>query len=220
MLAMAAITAIGAAVNLMNICGNLESNFMRDHGLATTTHYIQQTVPSGSLVFCADGPACNQLDAIGGYQIYDNQLFSNTTFVRLQDELKNQDKHGEPNPLQISRLALYFGIVSKKNASGEILPVSNEQLRLAQCKILDEAIQDHKRIFFVLHTGQNREAVPVRPGWKVDTVATWQTDLMLESPRQPIGSWSFGMRRMTNNVKTARPTTWILLETSPLSSIP
>ena len=157
----------------------------------------------------ADDNFCNQLDALGGYQLYGLQLFSPMAFAgfkRVVDDPGHKGDDVDPNPLQRARAKAYMELLGKQNALGNWMPKPADQLRQQQLAIIKGALKDHRRVTFLLRADDGKIPIPSATGLTINPIATWTTTPpVVVTPR-----W-LGVRKAPLAI-TRPPIAWVLYE--------
>ena len=214
-LALGLITALGMSVNLGNILPNLESDYFRKVVLHDAAGFVQAAIPQGSVIFLGDEPLSNHLDAVGGYTLYNFQLFTNSDFSNFDRIIEDKDRELEPDPRQRARTQLYLNLMAKKASDGTWVPRSNEELRQVEHTIMEQYLRQGKRVMVILRTGQNSDLLPQRPGWQTNLLATKSFFPVPNLGTRPIGGWKLRGRAGLGESFLGKPVTWTIFEVVP-----
>lgn len=192
-LALALITMFAAFINLWTELPGLEANFARYIALRDATEQVRDALPPGAALF-ADESTNNQLDSIGGYHLFDAQLFLPKSFDNYQRIAAGQDD--DPNPIQRDRARFYLGLLGHKNAAGTVTPKTPKELQELLVDVIARQFEQNRRVAFLIVTGPGRKEpqvsralIPNHPGWKTVQIKTWRTGLgvpdKMPNPRWP-----------------------------------
>jgi len=104
--------------------------------LKQNVEMIRQAAPSDAVLF-ANETVCDALDSVGGYQLYDTALFSNTGFNNfLAIYSRNLNLNDDPCPVQWDRARYYVQLLGHKVYSGAWLwNITREHLQKQGVKI-------------------------------------------------------------------------------------
>jgi hypothetical protein len=208
------LTAFAVAINLWNTTSSLQMSLAYKSMLADSVHFAQARVPLRSALFVGDEEFSNCVDAAGGYDLYNLQLFQNSTFQNLNQILANPSLANEPDPRQRARIQMYWRLLGDKGAVGSFVPKSNEELKQAQDRLLDQLARSHTRAFFLLKTGQNQDLLPDPSNWQSRIVASQVCYPGSATLTPPVGGWTIAGR--SGPPQPPNPVTWTLFEVRPI----
>jgi hypothetical protein len=197
-LVLGGITAFTTFINVWTIQPQLENMYIRFLAMKETADHLQDALPRGAVLF-ADEQTDNQLDATGGYHLYDANLFLPRAFQENQrvaagDSRAGMDGVEEPNPLQRDRARFYVALLGEKNAAGEMVQKSPTKMQQTLIDLVKQQLDLHRRVAYLSVSrgrGQNqvgRNFIPQRPEWKVVPVATWRTEYAMPA-KAPTPRW-------------------------------
>ncbi len=143
-LALAALVGLTSGVNAYTFAPQLESIHYSQTNLRNSVDHIRSNLPPGALLF-ADESMCQQLDSIGGYQLFSTDLFQLSGFQRYKAAFDRKERTAEaidePAPLQFERAAYYMALLGRKNAySGAWTARTPIELVSMQRQIVDRAV--------------------------------------------------------------------------------
>ncbi len=213
------VAALVVTINLLNIMPNMESVYARRIALAETLDHVNAKISAGSALFVGDDGFSNDLDAIGGYSLYDLQLFTNTTFPNLQRVVEDKEKNAEPDPRQRIRLSRSLGLVGTQNEAGQYVPQTNQQLQQEQIALMEKLLRQNQRVFVILRTGQNRELLPPLPAKRIRNAGSCWTSPKMSTLMRPVGGWNInGRGNLKGEPRPPKPVIWTFYEILPASS--
>jgi hypothetical protein len=205
------LTAIGVCVNVWNILPALETSLATRQALAHVEGFIESRVPQGSSLFIADEGLSNCLDATGGYDLYNLQLFRNSSFAAFNRIMDDPTKTTEPDPRQRKRIALYWRLLDDADHAGGAVPKSNRELMRSQDHLINDMLNKGAGVFVLLKTGQNKDMLPDDAQWTSTLV---DTDVSYPNVpvAQPVGNRDSSARAHADEVWFPNPVTWAIYQ--------
>jgi hypothetical protein len=205
------LTAIGVCVNVWNILPALETSLATRQALAHVEGFIESRVPQGSSLFIADEGLSNCLDATGGYDLYNLQLFRNSSFAAFNRIMDDPTKTTEPDPRQRKRIALYWRLLDDADHAGGAVPKSNRELMRSQDHLINDMLNKGAGVFVLLKTGQNKDMLPDDAQWTSTLV---DTDVSYPNVQvaQPVGNRDSSARAHADEVWFPNPVTWAIYQ--------
>lgn len=183
------LAALAGAYGLVMAVPAMEQARQSKWGLLAAARALQAHGERGSIVF-AEMPECDYLNSIGGYQLYNLQLFTPQFFQRC---VKLQSSSG-PHPLQAARVAEYlrlFGKPTVRGQHGRRQPLSLAGFHAIELRIIRRAFTAGREVFYIVPRRLKWPTVPSEKGIRSEEVAQWQ-DVILQSQR---GRAGFGKHR-------------------------
>jgi hypothetical protein len=209
------VTLLGTSVNLWNMLPSLHGGVEGRRNLVATKGFVEAKVPAGSAVFAGDHSFLNYADATGDYRLFDLTLFRNAGFKRFDTVMNDANRLYEPDPRQRARIEQYWRLIGRPDATGTMKARSNAELREDQSALIGK-ISLEARVFFLLRSGQNEDALPDPARWKAVKVAVHTSRVFSTAKERPIGGWNLNGRGDAGEPKTVRPVMWTLYEIKPV----
>jgi hypothetical protein len=149
------LTALGCAVNLFTAVPQIEGAYGRWTVLRTVVDNMRDVLPVGTVVF-SDDAILNQMDCVGGWKLYNTNLFTPTMYAQSKtrvDQRNRPEAADDPDPLQPERSRLYMELLAQPSSVSRISLGSRSQseISLMQKAIVDkEVAAGHKVVMLAL----------------------------------------------------------------------
>jgi len=210
-----ALVALACGINVLNVVPQLENIHAINTALHQSIDAVHAAAPTGAMVI-ADEQLCNQLDAIGGYRLYNVQLFTPLGFTaakRIYE--KKQDATDDPNPLQWERAQFYMELLGRRaDATNWVMRPPREK-NADLIELARRAILDGQRVLLVIRSDDKRftaaQLLPTAPGITSKKLTVWTS----VQPVSPGGvPWFAGLRRPAAPAAKNRATAgdWVIYE--------
>jgi 4-amino-4-deoxy-L-arabinose transferase-like glycosyltransferase len=208
-----ALTVLGAAINIDNISPQLENSLEGRAALWLVGQGVQKNIPKGSVIF-ADQQLNNYLDELGGWKLYELQMFDPRTIDQYRKQMTTQ-QDDDPNPIQRTRADAYVKLLGIQNADGTYRPRPAHELDREQLKIVEEALAQNKRVYYIFSGGgPSRNMLGGRKDLQARRVA-----LLDPPPRPQASDWQTRFRagRLVNkqaaqNAQQRKQRSWTIYE--------
>ena len=193
-IAVGAITALACAINATNVLPQLESAQRSSLALRNMADLVRQKIPAnqGNVIF-ADQEPCNQLDADGGYLLYDLTLFRPGAFERFK-KLLSPEKTLEPYPIQTERSVLMVELLGRPRKDGTMIPKTNVEIDRIAEDLIDQTLGHGKRIAFIFRGEPNLNMLSERRDLKLFDLGSWQEPAPM--PNSLMLHWLGGIAKM------------------------
>ena len=141
------LTALGCAVNVLNILPQLDSAFVRASTVRSVVDNLREALPRGSAIF-ADESVLNELDCVGGWKLYDTSLFFTGMyqFAKNMVERRGPADQQDPDPIQTVRYRFYMDLLTDRNKGA---PRGTSDIRELQKDIIDQNLAAGHRVVFL-----------------------------------------------------------------------
>jgi hypothetical protein len=151
-----AITALGCAINIETITTTVERNFAGQVALRVTVDNLREVLPRGSVIF-SDDSLLQQLDCIGGWKLYDTNVFSTAMYNQSMTKLaqRNTPEHlDDPDPLQVERSEFYKELLLMPStvASISLGPRTQNNIMQLEKAVIDKNLEEGRRVTFLILT--------------------------------------------------------------------
>jgi len=233
------LTALGCGINLYNIMPQVDANFVRFVGLRVTVDNVREKVPRGSVVFSDEG-TLNELDALGGWKLINDQIFNPGVFAdskrRVDNNDRDKEKQDDPDPIQLDRARFYEELLGRQDTGGNWNGKPPLELAREKMDLIAANLAEGRRVIFVRQ--ENPAAVGNRMfgplfGGRVDVPRTGRgyvvkviTKWTVPTPDAPPNIQNF-MRRRVNTGPSPSPSPtkveyylWEIVKAPPASTKP
>jgi hypothetical protein len=131
------LVALITGVSLNSNLGGLERDFVIDTNLADAGQRVLSRVPAGSTIFGDQRMLLNYIQFVGDYKLFAPESFSQ----RFGGRMMREGDPNQPTPLQYARREYMKGIYQKMDENALIAE---------QSRIMREALQSNRRVFFIM----------------------------------------------------------------------
>ena len=174
------LTLLGAGFNLYHIAPQLLSRVAAKLNLVEARDALRASLPRGSVIL-ADGSMDNYLASIGGYRLYNEQMF----YPRFFQKMRRLARHRGPQIIEPLSARHYLTLLARRGPHGKIHAPSWAQLRQDESQIIAQAWRNHKAVAILGWQRGITRFLPEPLGGqaRIKVLARWQP------PTLHVGRW-------------------------------